>query len=364
MRLVWATVSESAGERDGIQQLLASLDDGSTGRAIAYPALSGACAVGERVLLNTTAVDLELGTGGVHFVVARAGKGVVLDDAAAGHVIKLRYTPMQRNVLAVEEQQSPHATVMAGATTLDGVPVVCCGLHSQILPVAAAVKAVDPGLKVVYVMTDGASLPLAFSDLVAAMSRERLLDETITAGQAFGGGLEAVSLHSALLAAKHVACADVIIVSLGPGITGTATPFGHGGVAQGEAINAVAALGGLPIAPLRLSFADKRPRHRGVSHHSLVALGTIALAPAVVVVPLLLPEGADAVEAALEEAGVWRRHIRRDATDTELPDTRGIAMRSMGRTPADDPVFFLAAAAAGTEAARSAVESHTVGDGG
>lgn len=353
MRLVWATVVESAGERDGIQDLLAALDDGSAGRAIAYPALSGACTVGDRVLLNTTAVDLELGTGGVHFVVARAGEGVAFEDAGAGHVMKLRYTPMQRNVLAVEEANSPHSATMATAVSLDGVPVVCCGLHSQILPVAAAIKAVDPTLNVVYVMTDGASLPMAFSDLVAAMSREGLLDETITAGQAFGGGLEAVSLHSALLAAKHVAFADVIVVSLGPGITGTSTPFGHGGVAQGEAINAVAALGGLPVAPLRLSFADERPRHRGVSHHSLIALGTIALAPAVVVVPSLPPESADAVDAALEEAGVWRRHVRRDAMEAQFPDTRGIAMRSMGRTPADDPVFFLAAAAAGTAAATS-----------
>ncbi len=351
MRLVWATVAGIAEERDGFQRLNAALDDGTDGIAIAYPALAGVCFVGDRVLLNTTAVDLALGTGGAHFVVARAGEGVAFDDVSAGHVMKLRYTPMQRNVLAVEEADSPHAAIMAEAVSLGGAPVVCCGLHSQILPVAAAIRAADPTLRIVYVMTDGASLPLALSDLVAAMTRAGLLNETVTAGQAFGGGLEAVSLHSALLAARHVARADVIVVALGPGITGTATAFGHGGVAQGEAINAVAALGGRPVAPLRLSFADTRDRHRGVSHHSLVALGTVALAGATVPVPSLPAGDAGVLEAALERAGVWDRHTRQDVASGPLPDTCGIAMRSMGRTPETDPAFFNAAAAAGTVAA-------------
>jgi len=351
MRLVWATVSGIAEERDGLQRLDAVLDDGSVGLAIAYPALSGACSVGDRVLLNTTAVDLALGTGGAHFVTARAGEGVALADPGGGHVMKLRYSPLQRDVLAVEEAASPHAAVMMAAVSLEGVPVVCCGLHSQILPVAAAIKAANPGLRIAYVMTDSASLPMAFSDLVAAMIREQLLDETVTAGQAFGGGLEAVSLHSALLAAKHVALADVIIVALGPGITGTATPFGHGGVSQGDAINAVASLGGQPIATLRLSFADARPRHVGVSHHSLISLGTVALAPALVVVPSLPPDAAFLVNPVLEAAGIWKRHTRIDGAAMALPDTRGIPMRSMGRTPEDDPAFFAAAAAAGVVAA-------------
>ncbi len=357
MRLVWGTVSGIAEERQGLQRLDVALDDGVAGLAIAYPGLTGACAVGDRVLLNTTAVDLALGTGGAHLVTARAGEGIALEDASFGHVMKLRYSPLQRDVLAVEEAASPHAAVMAGAVSLEGTPVVCCGLHSQILPVAAAIKGIDPGLRIAYVMTDGASLPLAFSDLVAAMSRESLLDETVTAGQAFGGGLEAVTLHSALLAAKHVARADVIVVALGPGITGTATPFGHGGVAQGEAINAVAALGGQPIAPLRMSFADARARHRGVSHHSLVALGTVALARAIVVVPPLPSSDAAHVDAALAAAGIWERHTRMDGVASPLPDTRGIEMRSMGRTPVDDPVFFAAAAAAGVVAADHARRS-------
>jgi len=351
MRLVWATVIEIAEERAGIQRLMVSLDDGSEGVAIAYPTLSGSCSIVDRVLLNTTAVDLALGTGGAHFVIARAGEGVALADTGAGHVMKLRYSPLQRDVLAVEETESPHAAIMAGAVSLEGTPVVCCGLHSQILPVAAAIKRANSHTRIAYVMTDSASLPMAFSDLVASMVEAGLIDETITAGQAYGGGLEAVSLHSALLAAKHVARADAVIVALGPGITGTATPFGHGGVSQGEAVNAVGALGGRPIASLRLSFADARPRHVGVSHHSLVALGVVALTSAIVAVPSLTAETAAVVDAALETAGIWERHTRADADGDPLPDTRGIPMRSMGRSPEDDPAFFAAAVAAGEVAA-------------
>lgn len=351
MRLIWASVVAVESERVGVQRLVVQLDDGVTGAALLYTALSAPCAEGDRVLLNATAVDLSLGTGGVYFVVARGGEGVALDAPSGGHVMKARYTPLQRDVCAVEEPSSPYAAVMAEASTLDGMPVVCCGLHSQVLPVAATIKAHDPALRVAYVMTDGASLPLAFSNLVPGMREVGLIDSTLTAGQAFGGEYEAVTLHSALLAAKYVCRADVAVVALGPGITGTATPFGHGGIAQGEAINATAALGGRPVAVLRISFADARERHRGVSHHTLAALGTIALASALVAVPALSLSEMTVVDGALEAAGVWDLHRRADVSAAALSDTRGLSMHSMGRGPGDDPAFFAAAAAAGTVAA-------------
>lgn len=351
MRLVWAEVVGITSARAGVQRLDVVLDDGATGDALLYTSLCESCAPGDRVLLNATAVDLALGTGGLHFVIAKAGSGVSLNESSGGHVMKARYTPLQRDVLAVEEAGSPYAPVMAAAVSLEGMPVVCCGLHSQVLPVAAAIKESEPGLRIVYVMTDGASLPLAFSDLIPGMLAAGLLSETISAGQAFGGGFEAVTLHSALLAARHVCGADVAIVALGPGIMGTSTPFGHGGIAQGEAINAVCALGGRAVAVLRLSFADARARHRGVSHHSLAALATVALGSATVAVPALPPSQAAEVDSALLESGVWNRHIRADVPDSILPDTRGLRMHSMGRSPEDDPAFFLAAAAAGAAAA-------------
>lgn len=354
MRLVWGTVSADHSSYSDAQSLRVVLDDGSEGRAVCYPALCGACSVGDRVLLNTTAVDLALGTGGLHFVVARGeAQGVSFDSASGGHIMKLRYTPLQVDVVSVESQESVHHDTMRSATSLGGMPVVCCGIHSQVPLVAAAVKSADPNLKVAYCMTDEAALALPLSDVIRACVREGLVDTTISCGQAFGGELEAVNLHSGLLAARYVSRADVVITAIGPGVVGTATPFGHGGVAQGEALNSVVSLGGTPISVLRLSFADARPRHRVVSHHSLAALMQISLAPVRVAVPVLPQEFAEQVEDALETAGVWDRHARADA-QAATPNLRGVEVTTMGRGQLDDPAFFAAAFAAGEVAARIA----------
>lgn len=358
MRLVWGSVTTVQSSVAGLQQLTVALDDGSLGIAIAYPQISGACDAGDRVLLNTTAVELALGTGGRHFVIARIGegRGVALDAPAGGHIMKLRYTPLQVDVLAVESQESPHHEVMRQSVDVAGMPVVCCGLHSQVPLVAAAIKDVDPSLSVAYCMTDGAALALPLSDVVRVSRHAGLLDATIACGQAFGGDHEAVNLHSGLIAAKYVARADVAVVAIGPGVVGTATPFGHGGIAQGEAINAVHAVGGVPVACLRVSFADERERHRGVSHHTLAALTRVALAPAKVAVASLPDEFSDAIDDALEQAGVWDLHARvlSHAGLVPPPSMRGVEVKTMGRGPNDDPAFFSTAFAAGDIASRIA----------
>lgn len=355
MRLVWGTVESAPPAENGAQRVSVILDGAdSPAVAVAYPALTGACSDGERVLCNTTAVDLALGTGGEHFVVARAGEGVSFEDRVPGHIMKLRYTPLQRDVTVVEEPASGFHEIMAEARSLDGMPVVCCGLHSQVSLVAAGIKDCSPALRIAYVMTDEASLPLAVSRMVPRLLDAGLLDATITCGQAFGGQTEAVNLYSALLAARHVLAADVAVVAIGPGIPGTGTPFGHSGVAQGQALNAAHALGGVPIAVLRLSFADERPRHVPVSHQTITALGGVALAPALVPVPVLDAPLGPAVDAALDTSGIWSLHERRAIRIDALPDTRGVQTRTMGRSAEDDPAFFFAAAAAGKLAAEIA----------
>jgi hypothetical protein len=270
--------------------------------------------------------------------------------------MKLRYTPLQVDVVSVESPESPAHEAMRSAEDLLGTPVVCCGLHSQVPLVAAAIKERAPTSRVVYCMTDGASLGLPLSEIVRSSADAGLVDATVSCGQAFGGDYEAVNLHSGLLAARYVAGADVVIAAIGPGVVGTATPFGHGGVAQGEAINAVAALNGTPVAVLRLSFADRRSRHRVVSHHSVCALTRVALAPALVAVPTLPAAQAEQVEAALAEQGVWRMHSRALAVaPAPAPDLRGVEVLTMGRGQADDPAFFAAAFAAGAVAADAAL---------
>ena len=332
--------------------------EGAEARALGYDDLLGPLEVGDRVALNTTAVALRLGTGGFHLVMARLD-GRELDDDGPGHVMKARYTPSQVRVLAVEEEASPHRAAVAAVTDLGGLPVVCAELHSMVPVVAAAARAVDGDLTVAYVMSDGAALPLAFSRLAAELRASGLVAGIVTAGQAFGGDLEAVTLHSGLVAARAVLRADVAVVAQGPGGMGTGTALGYSGTQVAEALNAVAALGGRPVACLRMSTADARERHRGVSHHSLTALGRLALAPARVALPELADRSLAAlVRRQLEGAGVSARHqvVPVDPPDAgKLLAAWGLQVRTMGRGPDDDPVFFRAAAAAGTLAGRLAV---------
>jgi hypothetical protein len=197
--------------------------------------------------------------------------------------VKARYTPAQATVLGVDEQTSPHHALIAGATSIEAMPVVVADLHSALPAVLAGVLATAPQARVAYVLTDGGALPLWYSRTVAGL--RHLLCGTVSTGQAFGGDLESVTVHTGLLAARHVLRADIAVVTQGPGNLGTGTPWGFSGVAAGEVVNAVAVLGGRAVGALRLSDADPRERHRGVSHHSLTAFGRVALAPADLVVP-------------------------------------------------------------------------------
>jgi hypothetical protein len=208
-------------------------------------------------------------------------------------------------------------------------------------------------------MTDGAGLPLAMSDLVVNVRAAGLLDATVTTGHAFGGDHEAVSVYSALAVARHVARADAAVVVMGPGIVGTNTRLGFTGLEVGPILDAAHALGGVAIACLRVSFADGRPRHQGLSHHTATALRLAARERALVAVPRLPPEQAQRLRHDLEAGGIDRRH---ELVDVDAPDAlalfarHGLRVSSMGRPAADDPALFQAAAAAGALAARHVTE--------
>ncbi|MGQ9511997.1 DUF3866 family protein [Thermodesulfitimonas sp.] len=357
VRLRPGRVLKLLAARPGLVEALV-LVEGREEKAVGYAAFTGELRPGDTVLLNTTAVTKGLGSGGYHFVVANLAQSE-LDTPAAGHIIKLRYTPAQIKVLAVEEPESPYHEKLREAESLDGAPVVALELHSQLAPVAAAVWQKGRGrLRLVYVMTDGAALPLSFSRTVGELKEKGLLAATVTVGHAFGGDFEAVNVYSGLLAAKHAAGADVIIVGMGPGVVGTGTRFGTTAIEQGEVVNAAHVLGGRPVAALRLSFADLRARHHGVSHHTLTALSRVALAPATVAVPVLAPERAQVVWKQLQQAGIAVHHqlVTVDATPvfTAL-DELGLHVSTMGRGREADPEFFLAAGAAGLVAAEFAL---------
>lgn len=320
-------VQEILEERDGLQRVLIGNE-----RAYVLTAQIGPVSVGDEVVFNTTAVDLGLGTGGWHIVHWNLSRRE-WSAPGPGHILKQRYTSLQIDTGAAEESTDP-------GHDLAGVPVVACSLHSQVPIVATAFLRDRPDARIAYVMTDGAGLPLVLSDLVVAMRQAGVVHTTITAGHAFGGDREAVSVPSALaLAARDGA--DLVVVAMGPGVVGTDRTLGTTSVEAAAVLDAAAALGGRPICCVRASGADARERHRGVSHHvetilvltrSPVEVATVAGAPVV--------------------SDRHRVHVLDPGDVIAALSARGLRVTSMGRGPEDDPLFYDAAGAAGVLAAR------------
>jgi hypothetical protein len=353
VRLRRATVRGVRAERPGFAELDVDIE-GEFGPAVAFTDLVGHVRAGDEVVVNTTALALGLGTGGFDLVVAICGGGS-LDLGHAGRVMKARYTPLQAAVRTVEETDRD---VLEGPGGLGGAPVVCAPLHSMIAPIAAGARAAG-ARSVAYVMTDGAALPGALSRLVPALRGAGLLGGFVTCGQSFGGEIEAVTIWTGLLAAVRVAGAEVVVVADGPGNLGTETTWGVSALSSGHALNAAQTLGGRPVAALRVSFADARERHQGVSHHSLTILRDVCAVEANVAVPALDVPERDRVWNALRRDRLEDRHqlVEVDGRPALVELERaGVAVESMGRTAADDPAFFLAAGAAGVLAGRMALQ--------
>ena len=310
-------------ERPGLQRVEVDLGEGNE-RAYVLTQLTGNVAVGDRVVVNTTAVELGLGTGGWHVVHWNLERELGLEPEHPGgtgrrgdNVAHVAGPPLTRD---------PRAR-RAGAERA-----------SQALGQ----------------LTDGAGLPLALSDLAFELRDRALIDATITCGHAFGGDYEAVSIFSALAVARHVAGADAVVVAMGPGIVGTNTRLGFSGMEVGGILDAAAALDGQPIACLRVSYADPRSRHVGLSHHTRTALRLACRERVAVAVPRLGGDEEDRLRADLVQSGIAARH---DLVDVMPPDVLGLLDKagldvvSMGRPAAADPALFLAAGAAGVLAA-------------
>ena len=341
-------VEQILEERTGLQRVEVNLD-GTAERAYVLTQLTGRVDVGDAVVVNTTAVDLGLGTGGWHVVHWNLTRDA-WSEPGPGHIMKARYTSLQTDVGSSEE----YWTDLADISSIDGMPVVAAALHSQVPAIAAAFKRARPDLRLAYVMTDGAALPLALSDLVWQLRERALVDATVTCGHAFGGDYEAVSVYSALAVARHIIHADAAIVAMGPGIVGTATRLGFSGIEVGPVLDAAAGLGGVPIACLRVSFADPRERHRGLSHHSATALTIATRGRALLPVPCVGGEPERVLRDDLATSGLASRHEVVNVAPAgiiDLLESHGLHIVSMGRPAADDPVLFEAAAAAGVVAA-------------
>lgn len=338
--LVESIISKS----DNLEEISVNIG-GSLAKAYNYPKMTGNIDIGDEVVLNTTAVELSLGTGGYHFVITNLSK-IESKMTPGGHIMKLRYTPMQVKVDSVEEQDSKLHEKINEFKSLDNLPVVVGTLHSMLTPFVASYKRHNPSKKLVYIMTDGAALPIYLSKNVENLKNKNLIDDTITIGNAFGGDYECINIYSALITAKEVLNADAVFVSMGPGIAGTGTKYGFTGIEQGPILDAVKKLGGNPIAIPRISFADKRDRHVGISHHSITVLDEIVNVKVDIPIGIKDKDKLEYVNNQINEKNLNQKHnvvyINQANTFDDL-SYYGLKVRSMGRNYEQDSEFFDAA---------------------
>ncbi|MEA2410168.1 MAG: hypothetical protein QOC77_729 [Thermoleophilaceae bacterium] len=285
---------------------------------------------GDDVIVNVAALDLALGSGGFDIVHANLTRGLDGRGEADAHVMKLNYPSLQHAVHPVEEQ-APEGIDVGGR------PVAVIALHGQLPCVAWAAAQTRPGARVGYVQTAGGALPGAMSRVVQDMLARGLLAGHVTAAPAYGGRHEAISTAGGLHAGLTALHWDAAIVGPGPGILGSATTLGHGGLVALDNAHAALALGAPTVVVPRMSSGDPRPRHRGMSHHTETVLRML-LRPALVAIPEGDP--APALPGAHE--------ARVGAADLDGYLASGLPARTMGRGPGDDELFFRAALAGGS----------------
>ena len=276
--------------------------------AVAYEELTGPNEIGDDVVVNVAARDLALGSGGFDVVHVNLTRGLDGAGIEGAHVMKLNYTSLQHAVEPVEAEELEQPV---------DKPVAVFFLHAQLPCIAWGAR---EGGRVGYVQTWGGALPGSHSRVVRELVERGYLAGHICAGPAFGGQHDAITTIGGIHAGLTKLGWDAAIVGPGPGILGSATALGHGGMAALDNAHAALALGCRTILVPRMSTGDARPRHWGVSHHTRTVQDLVLRD---VEVPMPAQEDLDGYLAS------------------------GLPATTMGRTAEEDPTFFLAALAGG-----------------
>jgi hypothetical protein len=360
LKLRRATVVQAHAPQGGEQALLITVDGDTQPRpAVVDIALHGAAQTGDEVVVNVQALDLGLGSGGFDVVHVNLTRGLHAEGAAGAHVMKLNYTSLQHAVATVSDEEEQLQLPLER-------PVGVLALHGQLAACAWAFAQSAPGRRLGYVQTVGGALPGGHSRTVAALRERGLLAGHLTAGATFGGEAEALTTAAAIYHGLRTLGWDAALCGPGPGIIGSRSPLGHGGLAALDSAHVALALGAPTLLVARMSSGDLRARHRGISHHTLTVLDLL-LAPVTVALPagMRSPVGSDlraglsavfgasaASRSQLEldvdrPARIARHDWRRATVDLPAFAASGLPAQTMGRSLVEDPLFFGAALAAG-----------------
>jgi hypothetical protein len=376
LKLRRATVLQ-AGPTDGPEQELAISLEGERRTAISDIAMMGESRQGDEVIVNVQARDLGLGSGGFDIVHANLSRGLCAEGTPGTHVMKLNYTSLQHAVEMVEDEQLQLPLEQ---------PVAVLALHGQLAAVAWAFAQASPGARLGFVQTPGGALPGGHSRTVRTLRERGLLAGHLTAGATYGGEGESVTTAGALHHGLRTLGWDAVVCGPGPGIVGSSSPLGHGGMHALDSAHTAISLGAPTLVVARMSSADARPRHRGISHHTLTVLDLL-LEPVTVALPagIRSPVGADLrarlgsvfgsagerakpqMELDVDRPARMARHDwRRAPVDMPAYLASGLPAETMGRVLIEDPLFFGAALAGGTVLSDlcEQMESHAEGRAG
>ena len=322
--------------------------DGKQRAAQADTALVGPCKAGDEVIVNVEAQDLQLGSGGFDVVHVNLTRGLDGKGMPGAHVMKLNYSSLQ------------HAVIPAEGRELNlplGKPVGVFQLHGQLAPITWALGQARAACKVGYVQTAGGALPGGMSETVRQLLHRGLLAGHTTAGPAYGGGQEAITTAGAIHDGLAQEGWDVALVGPGPGILGSGSALGHGGIVALDSAHAALALGCTTVLTARMSSGDPRERHRGLSHHTRTVL-ELLLQPVTLPVPpgVRLFSELDGIGPALDAARARGHDVVEMEIDVDGYRASGLPTRTMGRTLDEDRLFFAAALAAGGALAQLTME--------
>ncbi|MDG5787689.1 DUF3866 family protein [Evansella sp. AB-P1] len=343
-------VTEIIEETDEIIRMKTS---GGIGKAILYRKLHPKVIPGDWVNVNITAAVLGLGTGGWDIVRSVVDKTMVGESVKKkhGHIMKPRYLSDQHSLLTVESPESKHHSLFQKKLMLEGRKVFLCELHSMLPIVYFLMKIIKEKEPLVVIFSDEASLPLAMSRHLSYLNKQSSFF-SISTGQAFGAQEESINIVTALQYINEVFGEGMVLITLGPGVVGSNSHYGYSGLAQGNWANMVGALGGKPVWIPRMSGADSRERHQGISHHTLTPLTELTLTESVVPIPVgnysdkWLKESRDFLS---EIDYIDLQTISEEKLTPYLEEVQRLSpfpLTSMGRTIDKDPLFFLGIAAA------------------
>jgi hypothetical protein len=330
---------------DEFVQEISLVIDHPNKKAINYPKITGTLKVGDRVMVNTTACTLNLGTGGFHYIMANFN-GEKHSLSGMGHGMKLKYTPNQINVLFSEEEKSSLHSKFYHELNLKGRLVFIAELHSMLMPLCGHIKyRLGRRARISCIITDYGALPVWMSKNIDILKSKGLLDRVISLGNAFGGDHECINIYTALQLSANILNSDAIIITMGPGIMGTGTPYGFSGLELGFYLDFCYIQGANVFYVPRISFSDMRHRHYGLSHHFINTLKILVNNRVPIVLPNMDSKKIRYLMSQLREADLVFKHpiiIRDGKKISNSLERYELKPTTMGRSFEEDPEFFYA----------------------